>query len=119
MSSFNVHVDHPVVDIVRMTKEVWQMWFEIGVALNVSISRLEEIHKSQHAQDDQARFHVSHFDCVYNITCIYMYMYVFLKSVLYYTVSTHYVGMKTESGRGLPPPKKISKENQAKKFSKI
>ena len=57
------YVDHPVypvVSIVGMTKEVWQKWFEIGVALNVPISSLEEIHKSQQAQDDQARFDVSH-----------------------------------------------------------
>ena len=63
-TSFNVHVGHPkypVVSIVGMTTKVWHKWFEIGVALNVSISRLEEIHKSQQAKDDQARFHVSHY----------------------------------------------------------
>ena len=54
------------IGIVGMATGVWQKWFEIGVALNIPISKLEGIHTSDQAQDDQKRFQVSYYITKFN-----------------------------------------------------
>ena len=60
-SSFTAYVDHSTrpIDITQMAEGVWQKWFEIGIALNIPISKLEEIHTSDQAHGAQACFKVS------------------------------------------------------------
>ena len=63
-SSFTPYVVHSTrpVDIAGMAGNVWQNWFEIGVALNIPISKLEQIHTNNQLHNTQAHFQVSYFN---------------------------------------------------------